>query len=237
MAPATTNRLLRSLSAETRGAVLGACERTELQVHTVLDRVGEPTASVIFPETAVISTLATYSDGTCIEMANIGREACTGIGLILGHARQLNTNEVQVGGAALRIGAEAFLDLKASLPEFETALFSAVQAVFYQVMVSGACNGAHGSRQRLARWLLTMRDRSDDETLNLTHDFLAEVLGLRRATVSEAAADLQASRCIAYSRGRIRILDRAGLHAASCECYDLVRDGHARLLPERSDRD
>lgn len=233
MSESTNNRILRSLSAETRDIVVSACEPAELEVRTILDQVGEATDFVYFPETAVISTIATFSDGASIEMANVGREACTGVNLILGYPHQLSTNEVQVGGSALKISANTFIELLSSLPDFERRLFSAVQALYYQVMVSGACNGAHSAKQRLARWLLTMQDRSDQKTLNLTHEFLAEILGVRRATVSEAAADLQSSGLISYVRGRITITNPAGLHRVSCECYDLVRDGYDALLPER----
>jgi hypothetical protein len=167
-------------------------------------------------------------------MANVGREACTGISLILGHSNQLNTNEVQVGGYALELPAEEFIKLKSSLPDLERALFSTVQAVFYQVMVSGACNGAHSTKQRLARWLLTMSDRNDGEVLHLTQDFLAGMLGLRRATVTKAATELQKAGLIDYARGRITITDHSGLTDASCECYGLVRRAYASLLPDRS---
>jgi hypothetical protein len=109
-----------------------------------------------------------------------------------------------------------------------------VQAIVYQVMVSGACNATHDARQRLARWLLTMDDRSDAAEMRLTHEFLAHMLGVRRATVTEAASGLRAEGLIAYAHGRVTISDRAGLHAASCGCYDLVREAYDVLLPEKS---
>ncbi|WP_425410638.1 Crp/Fnr family transcriptional regulator [Hyphococcus sp.] len=198
----------------------------------MLSRAGERISTVYFPETAVISTLQMYSDGSMIEMANIGREACTGVNLVLGNPYSLTTNEVQVRGACIAMTADSFLSLKAAHPEFERALYANVQAVFYQVMVSGACNGAHDSKQRLARWLLSMDDRSDKETLHLTHEFLGEILGLRRATVTKAASELQEAGLIEYARGDIRITDHAGLRAESCECYDLVRQANEALLPE-----
>ncbi|MDF0602956.1 Crp/Fnr family transcriptional regulator [Psychromarinibacter sp. C21-152] len=234
MAQDTNNRVLRALPDATRRQAMARMERVTLEGRVMLDRSGEATRTVHFPETAVISTIATYRDGSSIEMANIGREACTGIGLTLGHPRQLSTNEVQIGGEALQIGADAFDSLMDSLPAFRTALFSTVQAIFYQVMVSGACNGAHDSRQRLARWLLTMYDRNDHATMPLTHDFLAEMLGVRRATVSETAAGLQSDGLISYSRGQVTVTDADGLRETSCECYDLVRDAYDTLLPDKS---
>lgn len=232
MAHATRNRVLLSLPLRTREAVLDECEEVELQRRTILEEIGQPTRAVWFPETSVISTLATYGDGSTIEMANVGREACTGINLVLHQSDQLNTNEVQIGGLARRCPTERFLRLKAEDKAFSNALFATVQAVFYQVLVSGACNGAHDSRKRLARWLLTMDDRNDEPQMKLTHDFLAEMLGVRRATVTGAASSLQADGLITYSHGKVRITDRPGLRDASCECYDLVRDAYESLLPE-----
>jgi CRP-like cAMP-binding protein len=231
-----SNRVICALPARERRTVLGSCAEKDFEVGTVLARVGEKTPCVVFPETAVISTLATYGDGSVIEMANVGREACAGIGLILGHDRQLTTNQIQVRGTALVLPAAPFAELRDSLPVFRDVLFSAVQAVFFQVMVSGACNGAHTASQRLARWLLTMYDRSDGQPLHLTQEFLAEILGLRRATVTAAASDLQREGTIAYARGRIRILDHAALRGASCECYDRVREAYDKLLPRRTGR-
>ncbi len=231
MARTTDNKVLLSLPAGIREELLGACTRVEMVLGSVLHREGETTKAVHFPDTGVISTLATYGDGSVIEMANIGREASTGINLVLGNPRQLNTDEIQVAGTALEMPAEKFVKLMSSRPEFARALFSMVQAVFQQVMVSGACNGAHGATERLARWLLTMRDRSDGDEMHLTHEFLAEVLGLRRATVSESAAELRRAGLIDYARGRIWIADRAGLEAASCECYRRVRESNDALLP------
>lgn len=235
MTHTTRNRVLLSLTSDIRRVVLDDCEEIELEGRTTLARLGEPTGSVYFPETMVISTLANYRDGSTIEMANIGREACTGINLTLGHTDQLNTNEVQIGGSALELPAKKFLNLKSALPQFGSVLLSTVQAVIYQVMVSGACNGAHTSKERLARWLLTMSDRNDGKTMLLTQEYLSEMLGVRRATVSNAASELQDAGLIEYARGRIRITDHAGLREASCECYNLVRNAYDSLLPERND--
>lgn len=232
MAHETNNRVLRALDSETRNAVIRRCEPVTLEAEAVLQRAGEATHAVYFPETAVISAIATYSDGSGIEMANIGREACTAVNLMLGHPQQLHTDEVQIAGGALRLPAEQFLTLKTKHETFAQRLLASAQSVFYQVMISGACNGAHSARQRLARWLLTMADRTDGSEMRLTHDFLAQMLGVRRATVTQAAQDLQEHGLISYRRGRVAITDRAGLRKASCECYDLVRSANRDLLPQ-----
>ncbi|MGK7752815.1 MULTISPECIES: Crp/Fnr family transcriptional regulator [unclassified Roseovarius] len=227
----TNNGVLCALGPKTHYAVTGQCEDVTLKAGAVLQRSGEATHAVYFPETAVVSAIATYSDGSGIEMANMGREASTAVNLLLGQSHQLHTDEVQIGGAALRLPAERFLKLKSDHAEFERVLLASAQSVFYQVMISGACNGTHDARQRLARWLLTMADRIDGAEMRLTHDFLSEMLGVRRATVTKAAQDLQENGLISYTRGRIRITNRKGLREASCECYDLVRNANRALLP------
>lgn len=236
MTQATNNRVLCALDPDTRNAVTEHCEPVTLTAGTVLQRSGETTHGVYFPESAVVSAIATYSDGSGIEMANIGREASTAVNLLLGQSRQLHTDEVQIEGDARRLPTERFQQLISEHETFERILFASAQSVFYQVMVSGACNGAHSARQRLARWLLTMADRIDGSEMRLTHDFLSEMLGVRRATVTEAAQDLQEKGLISYRRGRVRITDRTGLTNASCECYNLVRAANRELLPE-IDRD
>ncbi len=232
MTHVTNNRVLCALTPRVRDAVTKQCEDVTLKAGTVLQRSGDATHAVYFPESAVVSAIATYSDGSGIEMANMGREASTAVNLMLGQSRQMHTDEVQIAGAALRLPVERFLQLKSEHETFERVLFASAQSVFYQVMISGACNGAHSARQRLARWLLTMADRIDGSEMRLTHDFLAEMLGVRRATVTEAAQDLQENGLISYTRGRVRITDRTGLTKASCECYNLVRAANRELLPE-----
>ncbi|MDG4647689.1 Crp/Fnr family transcriptional regulator [Roseibacterium sp. SDUM158017] len=234
MTEPTKNRVLLSLDAETRAAVLDACERTERSAGTILERAGDATSAGYFPETAVISTLASYSDGATVDMANVGREGCAAINLTLGHSTHLSTDEIQIAGTVLMLPAERFRRLQAEHRAFERALFSSVQALIYQVMVSGACNASHDARQRLARWLLTLRDRSDGREMRLTHEFLAHMLGVRRATVTEAASGFRKAGLIDYAHGRVTIEDRAGLRSASCECYDLVRRTTDALLPDRS---
>lgn len=237
MVQETTNFVLRALPVEIRRTALEACDRVRLDAPTLLAAAGEPVAAVHFPETMAISSVTTYHDGSMIEMANVGREACTGVGLILGGRTWLTTTQVQVGGVALVMPAHSLVRLREAHPEVERVLMASVRGLFYQVMVSGACNAAHRAKERLARWLLTMSDRSGEETMPLTHDFLAAILGVRRATVTGAAADLQAAGLIEYRRGRVTITDPGGLKRASCECYELVRESYGSLLPDLQDHD
>lgn len=231
MSDPVRNRVLMAMSESTRQSALRAAELTRPASRDMLERQGAITSHVYFPETAVISTLTEYGDGSVIEMANVGSEACTGIGLLLGNPRQLTTEEIQIGGEVWRMPVADFRRLASSDRDFERAVQAAGQSVLFQIMISGACNGAHSADQRLARWLLTMRDRSGSDELALTHDFLSKVLGLRRGTITEAAQRFRERGHIGYTRGRVRIEDRAGLEAESCECYARVREANRSLLP------
>lgn len=225
------NRIFRALPPKTRTSVLGHCTHRTIETGSVLSRAGAVLETVHFPETGVISALSTFSDGSVIEVANIGLDGCTGVSLALGTKPELTTNVVQISGASRTMNARDFGSLMDTHPDFRAALFGAVQGTVYQVMISGACNATHSAKQRLARWLLTMNDRSPGQDINLTHDFLAQILGVRRATVSLATAELTREGCIDCGRGRITITDRQALQRASCECYDLVREAYDTLLP------
>ena len=132
---------------------------------------------------------------------------------------------------AAKMGSAAFIWAISSMPSFRSLIYAYLQAFLEQVLVSVACNGAHSVKQRLARWLLTMRDRSDDDALPITHSLLAEMLGVQRPTVTNAARELERAGLIARGRQQVSILDRRGLAAASCECYQLVRARLAFHLP------
>jgi CRP-like cAMP-binding protein len=126
----------------------------------------------------------------------------------------------------------AFARAMESIPSFHDLMIRYVQAFLEQVLVSGACNGAHSLKQRLARWLLMMRDRSDADSLGITQDLLAEMLGVRRPSITRVVRELERAGLIEPSRRQVTILDRQGLRKASCECYQLVRDRIAFHLPK-----
>jgi CRP-like cAMP-binding protein len=126
----------------------------------------------------------------------------------------------------------AFTRAMGSMPSFRNLMYAYAQAFLEQVLVSVACNGAHSLQERLARWLLMMRDRGDDDALEITHDLLAEMLGVQRPSITRAAHELERGGLIARGRRQITILDRQGLMAASCECYQLVRARVASHLPK-----
>jgi CRP-like cAMP-binding protein len=139
---------------------------------------------------------------------------------------------VQIPGSAARMSRVAFAQAMQSMPSFRALMFAYVQAFLEQVMVSVACNGAHSLKERLARWLLMMRDRADGDALPITQNLLAEMLGVQRPTVTNAAKELERAGLIERGRRQVTILNRQGLTEASCECYQLVRARLAFHLPK-----
>jgi CRP-like cAMP-binding protein len=176
--------------------------------------------------------VAVYGDGSVIEMATIGREGCTGLQAVFGEKTSSVRLLVQIPGSASRMSRAAFSRAMESMPPFRKLVFSYVEAFLEQVLVSVACNGAHSLKQRLARWLLMMRDRSDDDTLQITQDLLAEMLGVQRPTITNAARELERAGLIQRGRASVTVLKRAGLIKASCECYQKVRERTAFYLPK-----
>ena len=191
-----------------------------------------PLDHVFFPDSGIVSAVAVYADGSIIEMATVGREGCTAVQAVFGAERSSVRLLVQIPGDAARMSRAAFTRAMGSMPSFRGLMFAYVQAFLEQVLVSVACNGAHSLKQRLARWLLTMRDRSDDDALRITQSLLAEMLGVQRPTVTNAARQLERAGLIARGRRQVTLLDRPGLVRESCECYLLVRARVASHLPK-----
>jgi CRP-like cAMP-binding protein len=187
---------------------------------------------VFFPNSGVVSTVAVYADGSVIEMATIGREGCTAVQAIFGARTSSVRLLVQIPGSAMRMSRVAFTRAMESMPSFRKLMYAYVQAFLEQVLVSVACNGAHSLKQRLARWLLMMRDRDDDDTLQITQNLLGEMLGVQRPSITIAARELEGAGLIKRGRRQVTIRDRQGLVGASCECYGLVRARIAHHLPK-----
>jgi CRP-like cAMP-binding protein len=226
------NRLLLALPFADLTRLMPALERISCEREQVLIDVDSPLDHVFFPDSGVVSAVAVYGDGRVIEMATIGREGCTGMQAAIGAESSFYRLLVQIPGGAAKMTRVAFEGAISSVPSFQTLIYAYLQAFLDQVMVSAACNGAHSLKQRLARWLLMMRDRSDNDTLQITQDLLAEVLGVQRPTVTNAARELELAGLIAHGRRQVSILDRQGLAEASCECYRLVRTRFAFHLPK-----
>jgi CRP-like cAMP-binding protein len=171
-------------------------------------------------------------DGRVAETGTVGREGFTGSETILGNNDTANSRSlVQIAGAATKVPlstVRAFLDER---PHARRLLMAYARALFALVLQSVACNATHSVEQRCARWLLMTHDRAATDTFELTQEFLAAMLGVRRASVNVVGSAFQEAGLIRYSRGKITILDRAGLEAASCECYGIIRRVFAQLLP------
>jgi CRP-like cAMP-binding protein len=226
------NRLLLALSAANLRRLMPELDRVQCEREQVLLDADSSLDDIFFPDSGVISVVAVYPDGSIIEMATIGREGCTGLQAVLGAKRSSARLFVQLPGTAARMSRMAFARAMTTMPAFRTLMYSYLHAFLEQVMVSAACNGAHGLDQRLARWLLMMRDRHDDDALPLTHNLLAEMLGVQRPTITNAAKKLERAGLIRRARRQVTILDRQGLIAASCECYELVRTRMSSHLPK-----
>jgi len=226
------NRLLLALPARNLKQLMPELEQIRCQRGQVLMDADSSLHHVFFPDSGVVSVVAVYADGSVIEMATIGREGCTGIQAIFGAKSTSVRLLVQIPGSATKMSRAAFTRAMESMPAFRSLMYAYVQAFLEQVMVSVACNGAHSLKERLARWLLMMRDRSDGDALPITQSLLAEMLGVQRPTITNAAGELERAGLIERGRQQVTILDRQGLIEASCECYKLVRARVASHLPK-----
>jgi CRP-like cAMP-binding protein len=226
------NRLLLALPARNLKRLMPDLEHLRCQREQVLMDADSSLDHVYFPDGGVISVLAVYADGSVIEMATIGREGCTGVQAIFGAKHSSAQLLVQIPGSAAKMSRAAFTRAMDSMPSFRNLMHAYIHAFLEQVMVSVACNGAHTLTERLARWLLMMRDRSDEDLLPITQDLLAEMLGVQRPTITNAARELERAGLIERGRRQVTILDRRGLTKASCECYQLVRTRLAFHLPK-----
>src|ERR687887_319626 len=227
----TQNRLLRALSPAARQPLLPALELVALGLRERLIEPEVPIPFVYFPLHGVVSLVRTLGDGTQIEVVAIGNEGLIGLPLVLDANTIPLTAFVQIEGEALRMEAEVFGRLlREGTGTLSHLLYRYSQALFNQLAQHLVCNRRHRIAQRCARWLLLTHDRVGRDEFPLTHEFLALMLGVRRASVTEVAGRLQKAGLIHYRLGRMRVLDRAGLEAASCECYGVIKQEYDRLL-------
>jgi CRP-like cAMP-binding protein len=226
------NRLLLALPSSDLQQLTPELEDIPCEREQVLMDADSPLDHVFFPDSGVVSAVAVYADGSIIEVATIGREGCTAVQAALGAKISFVRLLVQIPGGAARMSRATFTRAMESMPSFRSLMYAYVQAFIEQVMVSVACNGAHNLSQRLARGLLMMRDRGDDDALQITQSLLAETLGVQRPTITNAARELERAGLITRGRRQVTILDRQGLAEASCGCYQLVRARLTFHLPE-----
>ncbi len=225
------NGLLAELAEQDRLHLLPHLELVTLP-RGILVEAGQEVTHAFFPLDCIIALTIIMRDGGTAETAAIGREGMDSFVVALGDRRPPVRSMVQVEGLAARLPLAQLEVAFATSPAIRGLLLRYVQALLGQAMQFAACNALHVAEARFCRWLLMLRDRVGTDTLNLTHEFLAEMLGVQRPTVTLIARTLQSAGLIRYRRGLVEIVDRAGLEEASCECYGTVRANYARLLPK-----
>ena len=218
------NSLLAALPREDYKGLLGELESLTLSSGEVLYEPGERIRHVYFPGDAQVSLLIVMPDRKALEVGLVGREGMVGIPLVLGAEVSSVRVLVQGSGSALRMKAASFRDALGRCLALRRELYRYAYAKLGQARQTAACNRFHQVEARLAGWLLLTRDRVRSDQFHLTHEFVAATLGIRRVGVTNAAGALQRRKLISYRRGNIRILDRKGLKAASCGCYEIVRN-------------
>jgi CRP-like cAMP-binding protein len=229
-APKSGNRLLAALPDEDYRNLLPGLEVVSISQHQFLFEIGELLEFAYFPISGVVSLLSLMQDGSMIEVGITGNEGVIGIPIAFGANIASVQALVQIEGTAIRLLAEPF---KAEFDRggvLQKVILHYAQALFVHVSQGAACNRLHKLEERLARWLLAVHDRVGSDHLTLTQEFMAHMLGTRRAGVTMAATQLQQAGIISYSRGQITILDRKRLEAASCECYQRIKTEYQQLL-------
>lgn len=224
-----TNQLLASLPPEAADIFQSRIEAVELVTGAMLYEAGTVLCHVYFPGTAIVSLVAPLVDGTCAEVAVVGREGVVGVCAFMGGGKALSSAVVQRPGLAWRMSARDIADLARDSEPVMQQLLRYTQALFTHMAQTSACNRHHAVDPQLCRWLLQHLDRQTDDELQITQERIASMLGVRREGITAAAQKLQRAGFIRYGRGRIRVLDRRGLEEQSCECYSVVRQAYERL--------
>jgi CRP-like cAMP-binding protein len=224
------NKLLNSLPPPDLAALRPHLRPVDLLQDSILFEIGGAIDRVYFPHSGVVSLVVSLATGETIECAMIGRESAVGGSSGLGGPISMCKAIVQIGGAGLVLPAERLRGLADTSPACRADLLRDEQLILIQAQQSAACNATHTVEARLSRWLLRCRDLQGSEDLPLTQEFIAQMLGVRRTSVSVVANTLQEAGLIRYRRGHIRILDLDGLRNTACECYETVRSFSERLL-------
>jgi len=220
--PTYKNKILRSLDPE----IIERLQLRSLQLPSgrEVENPGEPIDNLIFIEEGIGSMTTTFGDGFQVEVGLFGYESVMGASALIGTHRSLNKVYMQMAGYGFACRMDHGIAEFGRFERFHDLVLRYVQALLIQACQSAGCNTHHNISQRLARWLLLCGDRSESHILPLTHEYLADMLGSNRSTVSVAAEHLQNAGLIQYSRGKVVILDRLGLEKRACECYRVVKD-------------
>jgi len=220
----TGNLLLDSLSPELRDSILALTRAIDLPNRTLLHEQGEAPAHVYFLCTGVASLLVTMAEGGSAEVGLTGHEGVVGAMQLLGQTPTASQSCILVQGTALRIRLDDLRAIFLTSEELRSRILEFVQQQNVALEQVAACNKLHEAEQRLARWLLMCRDRSEQDTMTLTQEFMADMLGTRRTTVTVVASSLQERGMISYRRGKVTILSQTELQKAACHCYRICND-------------
>ena len=225
------NRLLSALEPADFAWLEPHLEIVELPKGKVIYKAGDAIGYTYFPHNTFVSLVTVLKNGGSVEVAVFGRESAFGFVSAMISRRSFGQYIVQFAGSASRVSTERLHEAIGLRPKIRHLLLRFTEAILTQSLQSVACNAVHSVEARCCRWILSTRDRMDQDTLPLTHELLAEMLGVQRSTVSSITRSLQISGLIRQGRGVITITDRAGLEETACECYDLIRECFERLLP------
>jgi CRP-like cAMP-binding protein len=224
------NQLLAALSEIEYQRLVPNLELVSLPLHKVIYEPGEPITHVYFPHQALVSLVSLMEDGSTVEVGLVGNEGMVGLPVIWGGDTTTTKAFVQIADSGSRMKASLLKIEFDRGDQLQTLLLRYMQALHTQISQLAACNRLHMIEGRLARWLLSVHDRMQKDEFPLTHEFIGQMLGTRRAGVTEAAGVLSQGGMIRYTRGKITILDRPKLEATACECYGLVKSEFTRLL-------
>lgn len=225
------NRLLAALRPPERMLLEPHLKEVELEQGAILQEQGELIERIYFPHSGMVSLLAVMQQGNAVETATIGREGAVGAMSGLGPRHAFTRALVQMSGSASQIMTAKFQAVVAKSAAIRDIVVRHNEVLLAQVQQSAACNALHEAEARFCRWLLQSRDRSDSDVVPITQEFVAQMLGVRRTTVTLVAQSLQDAGLLRYRRGQIEILDRDTLEARACECYGVVRRAIEQYLP------
>lgn len=224
------NSILASISEDELDRLRPHLTLVELKRNQTLHDPGELVETIYFLEEGICSVVSPMEDGSTIEVGMIGHDSFVGLPAVLGTRHSLNRNVIQLPGSGYSIKTRDFEDLCAErAEELREAMLKAIQCFVTQTSQTAACNRVHQIEERLSRWLLMCHDRVQSDSVPITHEFLAIMLGTRRSTVTLAIGMLEKAGFIEHSRGNVKVTNRAGLESAACECYSIVHQEYVRL--------
>jgi CRP-like cAMP-binding protein len=234
--PSGQNRVLMAMPRATQSRLAARMSIVTPKVRDVLVEAGDVMPYIYFPLAGIMSILAVTDDGDAVEISTVGSEGMVGVPVFLGSTTSPSRAVQQAVGAAWRMTAKDFMKEVDQDKALSTILRRYTHTFFVQVSQSAACNRLHEANERMSRWLLMCHDRVGADEFPITHEFLAQMLGVRRATVTVIAGMLQKAGIVRYSRGIVSIVDREKLEEASCECYRIINAEYDRLFETNGNR-